>query len=145
MINDHIEAMNRALDDDPADLATRLVLADAYEEVGGADKLLKATFYRWTANNRRWPLRIGNGWMWYSGDRGGAGLGRFWATLNYHVRKPRVFTNAPHPTRQEAELWLRLALEQCEYEPDTSQMNHDEIDQLVAWVMTEKDKEVQST
>jgi hypothetical protein len=57
---DDIEALERALDADPADWDARMVAADAYEEAGDADM---AFAMRWMAKNERHPVtRIGFGW-----------------------------------------------------------------------------------
>ncbi len=108
--------MQRALDKEPADWLLRKALADAYEEAGGADAFLKATYLRFTAERRLRPQDRG-AWFWFrNSDDPSANLNSFYEKYAVVTTGKCEELEAPwYKSRTEAEEALRRALEKHDY------------------------------
>jgi hypothetical protein len=107
-----LDALHAALDADPSDAVTRLMLADL---LGDSGDRVGAQGQRWQALHGRWPVRATPGWRWWlaleeAGTRDDAD------DLPREVF-PLLSSGEPHrivryyPSRRAAEADLALALE----------------------------------
>lgn len=61
-----VEALERALDDNPADRQTRMVLADRLDELAGGESPAGHA-QRWMADHQKYPHLAGNNtWDWWA-------------------------------------------------------------------------------